>query len=187
MGATSPIAPVVQLLHDRFAVSVMVFDYRGYGRSEGVPTIEGVLRDARAARLYLAEAEGIEEKDIVLLGESLGGAVAVDLAGGDSARGLILESTFSSLREVAASHFAKVLANVLVADKLDSAAKITKYRGPLLQSHGDRDGTVPYDLGRKLFQAANKPKQFIRLPGRDHNDPKTEEYYRAMGDFFSKL
>jgi hypothetical protein len=180
-------ASVAQLLHHRFAASVMVFDYRGYGRSEGVPTIEGVLRDARAARLHLSKVERTQENAIVLLGESLGGAVAVDLAGEDGARGLILESTFSSLRDVAASHYAKVLTDVLVANKLDSAAKIKKYRGPVLQSHGDRDGTVPYELGRKLFEAANEPKHFIRLPGKDHNDPKTEEYYRAVGKFLSDL
>jgi hypothetical protein len=180
-------APVVQFLHDRFAASVMIFDYRGYGRSEGVPTIEGVLRDARAARLYLSKAERTPENAIVLLGESLGGAVAVDLAGKDGATGLILESTFSSLRDVAASHYAKVLTDVLVADRLDSAVTIKKYHGPLLQSHGDRDRTVPYELARKLFDAANEPKQFIRLPGKDHNDPKTGEYYRAVGRFLSDL
>ena len=123
---------------------------------------------------------------MVLLGESLGGAVAVDLAGEDGARGLILESTFSSLRDVAASHYAKVLTDALVGDKLDSVAKIKKYHGPLLQSHGDQDGTVPFELGHKLFQAANQRTQFVRIPGRGHNDARPEEYYRTVGDFLSE-
>lgn len=180
-------APVAKLLHDRFALSVMVFDYRGYGRSEGVPTIDGILRDARAARLFLAKREVVAERDIVLLGESLGGAVAVDLAAEDGARGLILESTFSSLRDVGATHYPTTLVDLVVTDRLDSISKVKKYRGPLLQSHGDADRTIPLALAHKLFAAANEPKTFVLMPGRDHNDPKTEDYYRALATFFARL
>jgi uncharacterized protein len=186
-GNLSYRAPVVKLLHDRFALSVLIFDYRGYGRSEGIPTLDGILRDARAARHKLAERERIADKDVVLLGESLGGAVAVDLASEDGARALILESTFSSLSDAAAAHYSEALANVLTADKLDSASKIKNYMGPLLQCHGDRDRTIPYDLGRKLFAAANEPKTFVTLPGKDHNDAKTEGYYKTLEAFLSKL
>src|SRR5262249_54076753 len=76
-------------------VTTLVFDYRGYGRSEGTPTVEGVLQDARAARAFLARQAGVKEGEVVLMGRSLGGAVAVALAGEDGARGLIVESTFS--------------------------------------------------------------------------------------------
>lgn len=186
-GNLSHRGPAAQFLRDRFAVSVLVFDYRGYGRSEGVPTVEGILRDARAARRHLARRAEIPEAEVVLLGESLGGAVAVDLAAEDGAGGLILECTFSSLREAAAAHSPKLLANVLVADKLDSLAKIGRYRGPLLQCHGDGDRTVPFALGRKLFDAANEPKTFVTLPGRDHNDPRTEEYFQALDRFLGQL
>jgi uncharacterized protein len=185
-GNLSYRAPVVKLLHDRFAMSVLIFDYRGYGRSEGIPTMEGILCDARAARHHLAERERIADKDIVLLGESLGGAVAVDLAAEDGARAIILESTFSSLRDVAATHYPEALANVVSADKLDSTSKIKKYKGPLLQCHGNADRTIPYDLGRKLFDAANEPKTFITLPGKDHNDAKPDDYYRAIEAFLAK-
>jgi fermentation-respiration switch protein FrsA (DUF1100 family) len=84
-------APRLKLWHDRYGLSAMIFDYRGFGRSEGIPSFDGILRDARAARHYLAAREGIADKDIVLLGESLGGAVAGDLAAEDGARGLVLE------------------------------------------------------------------------------------------------
>jgi uncharacterized protein len=175
------------LLHDRYAASVMIFDYRGYGRSEGTPTVEGVLRDARAARRFLAKVENIKETDIVLLGESLGGAVAVDMASEDGARGLILDGTFSSLREVAASHYPKLLTDTLVSDRFNSLAKIKKYHGPLLQSHGDRDPVVPYEQARKLFAAANEPKRFVLIHGGGHLCSNTPEYYRALGEFLSSL
>ncbi len=186
-GNLSHRASHVRLLRDRFRVSVFVFDYRGYGRSEGVPTIDGLLRDARAAREYLAQREQIAEKEIVLLGRSLGGAVVVDLASERGARGVILESTFSSLSEVAASHFPRQLVDLALTKEMDSVSRIAKYQGPLLQSHGDADRTIPYSLGRKLFDAANEPKTFVTLRGRDHNDPPTEEYYEALEQFLCSL
>ena len=89
----------------RLGFSVLMLDYRGYGRSEGSPSEKGVLLDARAARAWLAQRAGVAEQEIVLWGESLGGGVAVDLAAKDGARGLILESTFTSLPDMAAHHY----------------------------------------------------------------------------------
>jgi pimeloyl-ACP methyl ester carboxylesterase len=86
--------------HD-LVTEVLMFDYRGYGRSEGVPTVEGILQDARAARILLAHRAAVPEVQIVLMGRSLGGAVVVQLAAETPARGLILESSFSSLKDVA--------------------------------------------------------------------------------------
>lgn len=186
-GNLSHRASVAELLHDRFGVSVLLFDYRGYGRSEGVPTILGLLRDARAARAQLAILEGINTTDVVLLGESIGGAVAVDLAAEDGARGLILENTFSSLRDVAGVHYPKFLVSLMVADKLNSAANIARYHGPLLQVHGDADQIVPLASARKLFDVATEPKRFVELPGHDHNDPLPVPYYQALDKFFHDL
>ena len=89
----------------RLGVAVLAFDYRGYGRSEGSPTEAGILADGRAARKWLAERAGIPESEIVLMGESLGGAVAVQLAAEAPARGLVLENVFCSLPDVAAFHY----------------------------------------------------------------------------------
>ncbi|MBC8873758.1 MAG: alpha/beta hydrolase [Planctomycetes bacterium] len=186
-GNLSHRAAHVRFLRDRFRVSVFVFDYRGYGRSEGVPTVDGLVRDARAACDYLAKREGIAKDEIVLLGRSLGGALAVRLASEDGARGVILESTFSSLSDVAKTHFPRVLVDFVLTNDLDSASGIAKYQGPLLQGHGDADQTIPYSLGRKLFDAANEPKTFVTLRGRDHNDPPTDEYYQALEEFLSSL
>lgn len=166
--------------------TTLIFDYRGYGRSEGTPTVAGILKDARAARKYLADKANVKESQIVLLGESLGGAVAVTLAGEDGARGLVLENTFSSLKDVATHHYPK-LAWMVPAGKLDSLAMIKKYSGPLLQCHGDTDRTIPYALGQKLNEAATGRKTWVKLPGHDHNDPLPMEYYRALNEFLTAL
>ena len=180
-------AALAEYLCKRYTASVFVFDYRGYGRSEGAPTIPGLLDDARAARALLAEREGVREQDVILLGESLGGAIAVDLAAKGGARALILQSTFSSLKEAAAVHYPPILVDALVANRLDSAALIASYRGPLLQVHGEVDRTIPIALGRKLFAAASEPKAFLVLPGHDHNDRLPETFFRALDDLLSGL
>ena len=174
-------------LHDRLQTSVMIFDYRGYGRSEGKPNEQGVLADARAARAWLAERAGVNESEIVLVGESIGGAVMTVLAGEDGARGLIIENTFSSLPDVAAFHYPWLPVRLAMHSRLDAAGAVKNYRGRLLQFHGDRDTIVPFALGQKLSQAANQPKEFIVLPGGDHNDPRAEVYYRAVDRFLDQL
>ncbi len=178
---------VVRLFREYLKTSVLVFDYRGYGRSEGTPTEAGILVDARAARRWLAKRAGVRETDIVLVGNSLGGGVAVDLAAKDGARGLVLENTFSSLPDVAASHLKLLPVHWLMQTRLDSTAKIRNYKGPLLQTHGQADDIVPFALGQRLFQAANEPKQFVAIPAGGHNDPPTREYVDALEKFLVKL
>jgi uncharacterized protein len=177
----------IRILHDRIGVSVMIFDYRGFGRSEGTPSEAGVLADARAARAWLAERAGVSEDRIVLMGRSLGGAVAIDLAAKDGARALILESTFTSMPEVGRAAMPLVPLWLLMQTHFNSIVKIHNYHGSLLQSHGTADRLIPYAMGRKLFDAANEPKQFVAIPGGDHNDPQSEQYYAALSDFLKKL
>ncbi len=167
-------------------VSVFMFDYRGYGRSEGTPTVEGVLMDARAARKQLGELASVKEKDIVLMGESLGGAVMVQLAAESAPRGLILQSTFSSLRDVADVHYPG-LAWLVSKNRLDSATQIANYRGPLLQSHGDFDRLVPLASAKKLFQAANQPKRLFIIENGGHEDWLTDAYLKALEQFIAAL
>jgi fermentation-respiration switch protein FrsA (DUF1100 family) len=178
---------VVELFRDRMGATVLVFDYRGYGRSGGRPTEGGVLDDARAARRWLAARAGVREGDIVIAGHSLGGGVAVDLAAKDGARALILEGTFTNLPDVAASHVPLLPVRAVMQTRLDSVAKIPAYRGPLLQVHGDADRIVPYELGRRLFRAANEPKQFVTIPGGNHNDHYAPEYVAALDRFLGAL
>lgn len=186
-GNLSDRAEVLRLLHDRFRLAVMAFDYRGYGRSEGSPDEAGLLQDARAARAWLARRAGIAQRDVVLMGRSLGGGVMVDLAAAEGARGLVLESTFTSLPEVAGEHMPWAPTKLLMQNRLNSLAKIGHYRGPLLISHGDADRVISYRHGQRLFAAANKPKRFVTISGGDHNDPQTPEYYRALEEFLAAL
>ena len=161
---------------------MLVFDYRGYGKSEGKPDERGVLADARAARTWLAQKAGVAENRIVLMGESLGGAVAVDLAA-DGARALILENTFSSMPDVAAYHYPWAPVRLLMRTQFNSLARIGSYHGPLYQSHGDRDSIVPLRFATRLFDAANEPKRFLLVEGADHNDPRMPQYYDKLREF----
>jgi len=166
-------------------ISVFVFDYRGFGKSQGVPTIDGALQDARAARAKLCELNSIKDSDMILMGESLGGAIAVQLAAESAPRGLVLQSTFSSLREAANQLFPQ-LAFLVRPDLLDSTSRIAGYSGPLFQSHGNADRTLSIQLGMKLFEAANEPKTFFEVPGADHNNWLTVGYLNALSEFIKK-
>lgn len=168
-------------------VAAMVFDYRGYGRSQGEPDEPGLLADARAARAWLAQRTGVPEEAIVLRGRSLGGGVMVDLAARDNARGLVLESTFTSLPDVAAQVYFWLPVRLLMRTRFDSLSKIGSYHGPLLQSHGDADEIVPWRLGRRLFDAAPGPKQWVTIRGGGHNDPQPPEFYEALEEFLQRV
>src|SRR5262249_16883843 len=143
--------------------------------------------DARAARRWLAQRAGIEESDVVLMGESLGGGVMVDLAAHDDCRALILENTFSSLVDVASYHYPFLPVKLVMRTRMDSAAKIGNYHGPLLQIHGDSDTIIPISLAKKLFAAANEPKRFVVIRGGDHNDARTPGFYQAVDEFLDSL
>jgi pimeloyl-ACP methyl ester carboxylesterase len=186
-GSVAMWADVGRELMTRHQLTVLVFDYRGYGNSEGNPTEQGVLRDGRAARTWLAHHAGIKESDILLIGRSLGGAVAVDLAASGGARGLVLESTFSSLPDVANVHAPWLMPHWNMTQRMNSNAKITKYRGPVLQCHGDADRLIPIELARKLHAAVPGKKQFIVMPGADHNAPPNDTFDRALDEFIEAL
>ena len=168
------------------AVSILVFDYRGYGRSEGTPSEAGLMSDGRAARKWLAHRAGIAEPQIVLAGRSIGGGVAVDMAV-DGARGLILERTFTSVPDVAAVLYPWLPTKLLMRNRYDSLSKIKNYHGPLLMSHGDADSIVPMSLGRRLFEAANEPKEWILEQGHGHNDPPPPSFLKAVQRFLAGL
>jgi fermentation-respiration switch protein FrsA (DUF1100 family) len=174
--------PVLRLLTERLHVTVLAFDYRGYGRSDGNPSERGLLADARSARRYLAQRAEVNERDIVLLGRSLGGGVAVDLAASDGARGVILESTFTSLPAVA-NDVLPMWPGVFMVDRYNSLKKIGDYHGSLLIAHGDADALIRLEHGQRLYAAANEPKQFVRIVGGDH-DWLLPEYYVAELDRF---
>lgn len=182
------LADLLASYRDDYQVCIFAFDYRGYGRSEGSPQEVGVLADGQAAHQWLARKAGIPTDQIVVIGRSLGAAVAVDLATSLGARGLVLERAFTKLPDVAARHYPLLPVRWLMKTQLDSTAKIQQYRGPLLQSHGTSDAIVPFDLGRELFDlAASDQKTFFVEQNADHNDPYLPEYLRQLGKFLEEL
>jgi hypothetical protein len=164
--------------------SVLILDYRGYGRSAGRPTEAGLYRDGEAAYRHLL-AQGHPAQRIVLHGESLGTAVAVHLAARFGCAGLIVEAPLTSAREMA-GRVLPLLGPLLVWG-FDSKDKIARVRVPLLVLHGDRDQVIPYEFGRALFAAANEPKQFWTIAGAGHNDildVAGPQYGRRLRDFY---
>ena len=148
---------------------VMLFDYRGYGRSSGRPSEEGTYRDAAAALGCLLGQPGVDPARVMYLGESLGGAVAIELALAHPPAGLVLLSTFTSVRAMSRVHYPFIVP-ALVPDAYPSLRRIRDLRSPLLVLHGDSDDIVPVSQGRALFDAAPEPKRMRVLPTVGHND-----------------
>ena len=162
-----------RLLHAELLVAsgfdVLLFDYRGYGRSSGKPSEQGTYHDARAALAALADQPGVEGSRVVYVGESLGAAVALALAIERPPRALVLQSAFASVREMARVHYPFIPA-ALVPDAYPSLRLIRRLEAPLLVLHGERDEVVPPSQGRALFEAAPEPKRLRLFPGIAHND-----------------
>ena len=176
----------LSILNQSHRLSVLMFDYRGFGKSEGKPDEQGLYMDARAARKWLAERAGCQESEIIVMGRSLGGAVAVDLAAKDGAKALVLASTFTSMPEVAKQHVRLLPTGLMMTQRLDSLTKIQNYSGPLLQSHGLDDQLIPIEIGRKLYAAAPGKKRFIEVEG-GHNAPQSPEYREALDELLESL
>ncbi len=182
------LADELEFLRERFHANVLVYDYRGYGKSQGTPAERGVLADGEAAQRWLAERTGQQTQQIVLWGRSLGGAVAVHLAGKLGARGLILDRTFSSMIDVASDKFPWLPVRWLLRNRYLSTQAIAHYDGPLIQFHGKTDQTVPFKFGEALFRAApSSSKQFVASEHLGHNSPWPEAHYAQVRDFISTL
>ena len=186
---------VAQLLHwaeqmrSDFQCNVLVFDYAGYGKSEGQPTASGILADGLAAMNYLVQQEGIPTQQIILYGFSLGGSVAVDLASKHEVKALIVESSFTSLGDMGRKMFPFIPAEYFLWEQLSSIKKIGDVRCPVFISHGQADQVIPFSQGQRLFEAANEPKTFYIPPeGYDlHSAPHSREHHDALRQFILSL
>ena len=156
---------------------VLAFDYRGYGRSSGRPSEAGTYRDARAARHALLERAGSGR--VLYLGESLGAAVALELAHHHPPAGLILQSPFTSIRDMARLHY-PLVPRALVPDAYPSMRLIGELSVPLLVLHGERDDIVPLLHVEELYDAATCPKRLVRFPHAGHNDLVGPEWAAAI-------
>jgi fermentation-respiration switch protein FrsA (DUF1100 family) len=157
----------IRLFHD-LGLNVFIFDYRGYGLSEGRPYEEGTYRDAEAAWNHLVARRGVNAQDIVVYGQSLGAAIAAQLARGRSAAALILEAPFVSIPEVASRHYWYLPVRWLSRFKYPTAAFVRDVHVPMLIIHSPQDEISPFEQGRAVFEQANEPKVFLEISG-DHN------------------
>lgn len=159
------------LLQVRLGVDVFLFDYRGFGRSEGRPSEEGTYRDAVAAHRFLVGELEIAAERLLLFGESLGAAVAIELSMRENAAGLVLEAPFTSIADMArvAYPFLGPLTS-FVRTRYDNLRKLPDVRLPLLIFHARRDQVVPFEQGEALFRAAREPKTFVPLEKAGHVD-----------------
>lgn len=181
-------ADLVQQFHNELSASVFIFDYRGYGQSAGSPHEAGLIADGLAAQQWLAERMEVETDRLVLVGRSLGGAIAVALAEQQGAHALVLQNTFASMVDVAADKFPWLPIRWIMHNRYPSAERIKAYHGPLLQSHGTADRVVPFTMGRELFDASpSKRKRFLEIPDGNHNGPLPESCYEAMIEFLDSL
>ena len=150
-------------------LSVFIFDYRGYGRSEGRPSEQGTYRDGEAAWRYLTEEQGITEKDIVVFGHSLGAAIGAHVAAQYRPAALVMQSAFTSVPELAAGLYPLLPARWLSRFRYDNRELLGNVDSPVLVIHSREDEIIPYAHGERLFAVAGEPKQLLELRG-GHND-----------------
>jgi pimeloyl-ACP methyl ester carboxylesterase len=176
----------IQQFH-RLGLSVFIFDYHGYGRSGGKPGEQETYLDAKAAWKYLTESRGIDPETIIIFGRSLGGAVAIWLANQYRAGALIVESAFLSIPDIAAHYYPFLPVKLLARYQYNSRDKIGDIEIPKLIIHSPDDDIIPFKHGRKLFELAPEPKQFLQISG-SHNDGflVSDEEYRSGIDSFLK-
>ena len=150
-------------------LNVFLFDYRGYGRSTGKPSEDGLYRDAAAAWRHLTETRGAAPEEIVVFGRSLGGGPATWLAARERPRALILGSTFTSIPDVAAKQYPYLPVRLLARNRFDNHARLAEVHAPVLVIHSRDDALIPFEHGRKLFEAAPEPKAFLEIEGAHNN------------------
>jgi len=170
----------------RSAFSVFVFDYRGYGRSQGRPSEEGLYLDAVGAYDYLTRTRMIRPERLILFGRSLGAAVAGDLASQKPAAGLVLESSFPSIEAVAKFHYGGLPLHWLLGAEFRLIDRLPNLSLPKLIIHGDQDDIIPLALGRHVFEGSLSPKSFYVIAGAGHNNTYIvggNAYFRRFAEF----
>jgi fermentation-respiration switch protein FrsA (DUF1100 family) len=185
MPASDPAAPVIlfshgnagnishrletaRFLHD-LGAAVLMYDYRGYGLSEGSPSESNLYADAAAVYFWLTKTRGVRAERVYLMGRSLGGAVAVDLATRAACAGLIVESSFTSVPDMGKRLYPWLPIDWLARYRFDSERKLGSVPCPVLVLHSFDDEMIPFEMGQRLYAAAPEPKRFVQLSG-GHND-----------------
>jgi fermentation-respiration switch protein FrsA (DUF1100 family) len=167
---------------------MLIFDYRGYGNSSGTPTEQGTYRDADAAWRYLTEQRQISPCQIVLYGESLGGAIAAWVAIYQKPAALVIASGFTSVPDLARHFYPFLPVGWLTRIRYDTREYLRSVSAPVLITHSPEDDIIPFEHGRALFAAANPPKQFLELAG-GHNYGfifMRESWIKVLDGFLAK-
>ncbi|MEA3491934.1 MAG: alpha/beta hydrolase [Campylobacterota bacterium] len=157
----------IRIFHD-LGLSVLIFDYRGYGQSEGVISEEGSYLDAQAAWEYLVEDRHIDPSEIIIFGRSIGGAIATQLATKKEAAALILESSFTSITDLGAQLYPYLPIRFLSRYDYDTSSRLKQIHTPLLIIHSPDDEVIPFTHAKLLYDSANEPKELLEITG-DHN------------------
>lgn len=171
----------------RLGLNIFIFDYRGYGKSEGEPSEQGTYRDIEAAWKYLTETEGIAPERIILFGRSLGGPIASYLAAKEdiNARALILESTFTSVPDLGQQTYPIFPVRLISHYSYNTLEYLRKVKIPVLVIHSPNDEMIPYKHGVALYEAAQDPRRFVNIHG-SHNEgfrESIEEYIVGLRSF----
>jgi fermentation-respiration switch protein FrsA (DUF1100 family) len=177
----------IQMFHT-LGYSTLIFDYRGYANSGGKPTEQGTYRDAEAAWRYLTEQRHVPSCRIVLFGESMGGAIAAQLATHERPGALVIASGFTSVPDMAQHIYPYLPVKWLARIRYDTREYLRTVTAPVLIAHSPQDDIVPYEHGQALFAAANPPKQFLELAG-GHNDGfifMRESWVNVLAEFLGK-
>jgi fermentation-respiration switch protein FrsA (DUF1100 family) len=177
--------PILEI-HRMLGLPVFIFDYPGYGRSEGRPSEKGCYAAAHAACDWLAREKGVDASRLILFGESLGGGMAVELATRAHYRAAVLCRTFTSIPDMAQVQFPYLPLRWLVRNRFDNLAKIDRCSTPMFIAHGDCDSLIPYRQAQRLFEKAREPKRFFHMAGCDHVDPLRPAFYQALRDFLNE-
>lgn len=171
------------------SLNILLIDYRGYGKSQGHPSEEGLYMDGEAGYRYLINERDVSPDRIIAYGRSLGTTVALDVALRQRVAALILESPFCSAGDMAQHMFPFIPGRLLLSDRFNNVSRIAELDVPLLVVHGKKDRIVPFKQGRAVYDAAPQPKDFLPLPAAGHNDIHTvggTQYFQQLLAFCRK-
>jgi len=188
-GTRAHRGPLATALHQH-GLQVLLVDYRGYGGNPGAPSEIGLAADSRAARAYLTGRPDVDRSRLVYFGESLGTAVAIDLAVEHPPAALVLRSPFTSMGDLGRHHYPLLPVHLLLRDRFSAIDRIRHIRVPLLVIAGGQDRIVPIEYSRRLYDAAMAPKTLVVLPDADHNDYELlagDEMIQAIVRFLQPL
>jgi uncharacterized protein len=173
----------------KLGLSVLIIDYRGYGKSTGTPSEQGTYIDAETAWTYLTKEKNISSDNIIIFGRSLGGAVAIWLAEKYSSAALIVESSFTSIADIGKHYYPYLPTSLLVRIKYPSKNRISNIKSPVLIIHSTNDEIIPYQYGQQLFEAAKEPKTLLNISG-GHNDgfvTSGDKYINGIEHFITNI